>query len=270
MNIILPDPDFVDHTYWENKTQFQLASDRYEYWVLFAVEKGGFRFKIGSLSGSAQFSEAVLCPPGVKFNREVLDPVTFHFLSFKAAKSLNRSDTFPLSPLKLTFSDKQRLLNTLFQLRNCAAANATAKEKICQKWSAHLLSDLLMQFAWENSQPAHAQSNRDDSGDPLLRTARLRIEETALRQLSLGELASELGMSPVQLTRRFKARYGLSPSSLQQSIRLQKARTLLTETSFTLEEIAEECGYESGFYLSRLFKKQVGTSPSEYRSRFRI
>ncbi|OXM17281.1 helix-turn-helix domain-containing protein [Paenibacillus herberti] len=264
-----PLPDFVDHTYWDQKKQFQLASDQYTNWVLFAVEKGSFRFKIGSLSGTAQFAEAVLCPPGMIFNREVLDPVSFHFLTFKNIQPPELPGAPALqSPLKLTFRDKQRLFNTLHQLHGCAAA--TAASEAGRAWAAHLLADLLQQYAWESSQPIQQQPGHDSSGEPLLRKARLRIEETACRELSLGELARELGLSPVQLTRRFKARYGLSPSALQQSIRLQKARSLLTETSLTLEKIAEECGYESGFYLSRLFKKQVGSSPSEYRSRFRI
>jgi AraC-like DNA-binding protein len=47
---------------------------------------------------------------------------------------------------------------------------------------------------------------------------------------------------------------------------LQKARELLTGTDFTLQTIAERCGYRSAFYLSRVFKATTGQSPSEYRA----
>jgi len=49
------------------------------------------------------------------------------------------------------------------------------------------------------------------------------------------------------------------------TIRIQKAQNLLLETSLNLQKIAEMCGYENDFYFSRIFKKKVGLSPSQFR-----
>ncbi|MNW10668.1 DNA-binding transcriptional regulator AraC [compost metagenome] len=51
---------------------------------------------------------------------------------------------------------------------------------------------------------------------------------------------------------------------------MRHACSLLTGTTFSLDTIAEACGYETGFYLSRIFTKKMGMSPSAYRKAYRI
>ncbi|MCZ8523462.1 helix-turn-helix domain-containing protein [Paenibacillus mucilaginosus] len=51
---------------------------------------------------------------------------------------------------------------------------------------------------------------------------------------------------------------------------MQRARTLLLETSLTLDEIADRCGYENGFYLSRIFSRKMRVPPSVYRKIHRV
>jgi transcriptional regulator GlxA family with amidase domain len=84
------------------------------------------------------------------------------------------------------------------------------------------------------------------------------------------QLSSGLGISPVQFTRRFQAAYGQTPIDFLTSLRLQKAQALLLETELTLEQVADQCGYENGFYLSRMFSKKLNISPSAYRKSHRI
>ncbi|MER6001415.1 helix-turn-helix transcriptional regulator [Nonomuraea angiospora] len=84
--------------------------------------------------------------------------------------------------------------------------------------------------------------------------------------LSLGDLARTLAVSSSLLSRRFRDVRGVTPGQYLRGVRLQKARELLTGTDFTLQTIAERCGYRSAFYLSRVFKAATGQSPSEYRA----
>ena len=49
------------------------------------------------------------------------------------------------------------------------------------------------------------------------------------------------------------------------SIKLQKAATLLLETNNSIAQITEAVGYDNANYFSQLFKKQYGMKPSEYR-----
>lgn len=89
-------------------------------------------------------------------------------------------------------------------------------------------------------------------------------------QTVLTEIARRLYLSPSQLTRRFAASWSLTPSEYQAAVRLQKACALLLETDETLDTIARLCGYRDGFYLSRVFRKQMGMPPSVFRKNSRV
>jgi LacI family transcriptional regulator len=57
-----------------------------------------------------------------------------------------------------------------------------------------------------------------------------------------------------------------SPKDEILRVRLNRAKQLLAESDFSLPLIAEKVGLEHGEYLSRIFKKRVGLTPSEFRS----
>jgi LacI family transcriptional regulator len=69
------------------------------------------------------------------------------------------------------------------------------------------------------------------------------------------------------LDRRFIALMNCSPKDEILRVRLNRAKQLLAETNLSLPLIAEKIGLEHGEYLSRIFKKRVGLTPSEFRIR---
>ncbi len=87
-------------------------------------------------------------------------------------------------------------------------------------------------------------------------------------QMGLSQMCRELDVSLPHLTRQFHLQTGLSPIRYLTSLRLEHAISLLLNTSMGLEAIAAECGYSNGNYLSKVFKKNMGVSPDQYRSRF--
>ena len=53
------------------------------------------------------------------------------------------------------------------------------------------------------------------------------------------------------------------------SLRITNAENLLETTEYNIAEISNIVGYENPLYFSRIFKKQKGLSPSEYRKRIK-
>lgn len=83
--------------------------------------------------------------------------------------------------------------------------------------------------------------------------------------LNVDLLCKEMNMSKVQLYRKIKAITGSTINDFIQSVRIERAKDLLSATDLSLSEIAYKCGYSSSSYFSRNFKKAVGKSPSEWK-----
>lgn len=251
------------HIYWLQKKAFSMPVDRYESWVAFAVESGSFRFSIGEQQGSASGGDFVVCPPGVDFAREALTPLTFHFLQFDPEAGEPPEPAPP--PGKLKFNDKKRLASDYSYLRLLAENNTPGSR--AWEWKAHIVADLLRLHALERMQDA---KNSPYTDDRLMAEAADYLIKRYGEPLRLRDVAGDFGLSAVQFTRRFQEAFSETPSRYLKKLRLKKACTLLSETDLLLSEIAERCGYENSFYLSRVFSREMGTSPSEFRRLHRL
>lgn len=96
--------------------------------------------------------------------------------------------------------------------------------------------------------------------------ARLIIREKINLPLSPEELAVSLNVSYTWFRRMFRQYTGLAPAQYITQLKIQKAKELLSVTTMPVKEIALELGYESIDYFSTQFKKQTGTTPSQFRN----
>lgn len=77
-------------------------------------------------------------------------------------------------------------------------------------------------------------------------------------------LADKLGISEVYLRKLFSLHYGTSPRQFIIDMRIQKAKSLLTNGTYTITAISEECGFSSLYHFCRAFKDKTGMTPTEY------
>lgn len=102
--------------------------------------------------------------------------------------------------------------------------------------------------------------------DPKLSEALRFIRENADQGITVADLLQAVPMSRTLLERKFKNTLGITPHSHIQKTRLQKAKTLLSNTQLSIKEVAERCGFSHVEYLSVAFKREIGQTPTEYRS----
>ncbi len=94
------------------------------------------------------------------------------------------------------------------------------------------------------------------------------IAKNYCTDINLNLIAGNMNYSSSYLTKIFYKQYNLSPSKYLISLRMQKAQqVLLHNPELSVRQVGECVGYHDQGYFSRIFKKQVGVSPLEYRER---
>lgn len=86
------------------------------------------------------------------------------------------------------------------------------------------------------------------------------------QEINIDEYASSRGMSISWFIRSFKQIIGVTPLQYILSQRIINAQILLESTDYSINEISNLVGYDNQLYFSRLFSKQKGMSPREYRN----
>lgn len=95
------------------------------------------------------------------------------------------------------------------------------------------------------------------------------IHEHYNESISLESLAELWNYSIQYLSKQFKPRTGRSPIEYVIQAWVAKAKQLIIRTDATGQEIASSVGYSEVFYFTRLFKKQVGMTPRQYKKKMK-
>jgi transcriptional regulator GlxA family with amidase domain len=86
--------------------------------------------------------------------------------------------------------------------------------------------------------------------------------------LSVPALAERTHMSPRNFARAFKTEVGMTPGVYVETLRVERARTLLETAGDPVEQVALRCGFGTVETMRRVFRKRLGVSPGDYRERF--
>ena len=93
------------------------------------------------------------------------------------------------------------------------------------------------------------------------------MRENLEHRMTLDSLSRFTGYSPSYFSSIFKRQTGHSPLNYFTMMKVQRVCQLLDQTDMRLNQICFKVGIDDSYYLSRLFSKQMGMSPSEYRQR---
>ena len=94
-------------------------------------------------------------------------------------------------------------------------------------------------------------------------------ESGSLEELTLGSLASRLGLSERQVSRLFRLELGTTFTDHVTRLRVDRARRLLDESALPVIEVAAETGWSSLAHFNAVFRRHTGHTPTAYRARLR-
>jgi AraC-like DNA-binding protein len=157
----------------------------------------------------------------------------------------------------LRVRDEDLLLGAFSSLIDAIHAGRPALQQVAAGASLYILS--LLYSAQQPGREGHPNVAR------AIREAMRQMTDPSLETVALPELAHRLGVGYTWFRRMFAHHTGLSPHQYRLQMRVGRARTLLSDTTLTVKEVAFRCGFDSEQYFCRLFRARTGSSPGEWR-----
>lgn len=147
----------------------------------------------------------------------------------------------------------------LFSLYRTASSDDYIRDMRINESLSHLLS-LIMGESWH---PENGTTGQGKS-DAALR-AKSYLDAHYMDHITLDALASECYLNKYYLTRVFREKYGTTIGNYLNEVRIGEAKRLLRFSDDSLSEIGAQVGIPDANYLSRLFTRIEGISPTVYR-----
>ena len=94
------------------------------------------------------------------------------------------------------------------------------------------------------------------------------LQKNLSQEISLAILSEEFKLNPQYISQLFKSEIGVGFLTYLTNIRLENAKKLLVSTSFSVAEVAEQCGYSDYRVFTKVFKRTEGITPSQFRKEF--
>ena len=130
--------------------------------------------------------------------------------------------------------------------------------------SSRLIMDILSIILQEITKPKETTTPNKIN----LEKVRSYLDEHYTEKFSLDDLAEEFFISKFHLSREFKTMYGITLNHYVIAKRITLAKRLLRFSPYTLEEIAQQCGFYDASYFNKQFKKSEGISASDFRKKW--
>ena len=90
------------------------------------------------------------------------------------------------------------------------------------------------------------------------------IDDNYSRPVTVNDIADYVGLSPSRLYRVFQQQIFTSPQQYLMEFRIREGRSMLEKRAGSVKEIALAVGFDDPLYFSKLFKKLIGKSPTDY------
>lgn len=130
-----------------------------------------------------------------------------------------------------------------------------------------LKGDQLIEWAYEKFTTITGSAkpqNSIDYSNKIVQATKEYLEAHYTDEISLEDVAEHVNISPQYFSKLIKKNTGFNFIDWLSMLRVKKAKELLTNSNLTVKEVCFMVGYKDPNYFSRIFKKKIGMTPSEY------
>lgn len=194
------------------------------------------------------------------YQADEANPWTYSWIGFCGDQVADILGRTRLSPDRPVFPMDTRLMPQLYELLNEAEENAATRDLRLQA----LLNEFFTVMV-ELAPVSEADAAGAHAKDTYIHRCLDFLHSHYSEDISVGQLASIVGLDRKYLSAIFKQALGVPPQRYLLHYRMERACALLKKGKFTIGEVARSVGYQDALLFSKMFKKTVGVPPSEYR-----
>jgi AraC-like DNA-binding protein/quercetin dioxygenase-like cupin family protein len=246
-----PGPAFVTVGAYRAAQGRDAPPHRYATWKIAYYVEGHIRTNVGEQSYAVRPGTMLVVPPGVAHSEIADTPYANVYLLVHAPAR------WPW-PCKLAPDATENVRAILLSLLR------EADKEPQDAFSGQIIDALLTQLDLEIRR--RAGGGPPSRAAVLVRRAENLMRERHATNLTITEVARELGLSTSGLRASFAAELGTSPQSRLMSIRLSRAVSLLANSTLTVESVAQRSGFHSASHLTRNTQRHLGRTPAQLRS----
>jgi AraC-like DNA-binding protein len=234
------------------------ARDQHHRFVLIVAVRGTGRVCIDVENFSLRGGQAQLVFPFQFHSYVSVQPsrICWIFITFEMEKEANL-ESLRSSPSRNLGRNELMLFHEI--MRSWTTGDPL---RLLQHQLAILLTRLVARKVPSGS---HQRQNRERGDGSILFLVNRHVMGRLDQPMVLKAMAASLGQSESHLRRRFRLATGVSLGRYLRELRLQRACSLLHDSSLTVGEVASKCGFDSIYSFSRTFKTGMNFSPRAYR-----
>lgn len=244
-----------------NQPNYSYGYDRREYYILHYIIDGCGTYTVNGETYELKENDGFLVPPDttVIYRADRVRPWTVYWVGFHGKQApfyLSRMNINLSRPI-FHFSDKHLLVECMEKL-------------YAEIQSSSISFELILGYFYQLVGYIQKGTMQEtDTYEPVYyyKNALRFIEHNLRLPLKVQDLADDIGLSPSHTYRIIKKECGLSPHELIEKLKMKKACKMLDETNISIQEISLLLGYEYVSHFFHVFKKVVGMTPGEYRSK---
>lgn len=239
------------------------------------IDSGGHRYQLSA-------GDVILIPPGTEYHLQALEEqVVYLAVNFDYTSACCDIRT-PIPPVGIGFFDKERLiesliftdapvLNSVLYIKNIVSLEKPLIKIVAEytkKLTCHELqtSALFCQIIVACLRAANGASAPQSGAAS--RKILDYIHEHYREKLTCEKIGDVFGFHPNYAAQLVRLQTGFSLHGYLTQVRIENACEKLSYSTWTISEIAEDCGFCDVAHFSKSFRRLTGLTPSEYRKQY--
>lgn len=246
--------------YPEKNESFRWGPGVRDVYIIHYVREGKGYFETGGKKYTLTKGQSFLIVPGqlISYYPEESDPWKYAWVDFSGIEARKLLSYCSITPENPVASENIPQLDELYRI-GAERYTAATPADVCRNvgFVRLILSEYIKYY------PAVGGKTNDE----LIITRAAEYIENAYRRpsLNLDEIAQYLSINRATLHRKFTEELNISPGNYIIRLRIKKACALLENSNYSIKTVAYSTGFSDQLYFSKVFKKLVGMTPTQYR-----